>query len=97
MAARFIPVQRDTDYLLPPSVQDWLPDGHLARFIVETVTQLDLSALEAGYAGRGSAAHHPSVLLGLLIYGYATDVYSSRAIERASYESPAASTPATTA
>jgi len=89
MASRFIPVQRDTDYLLPPSVQDWLPDGHLARFVVEVVTQLDLSALEAGYAGRGSAAHHPSVLLGLLIYGYATGVYSSRAIERASYESVA--------
>ena len=56
---------------------------------MEVVTQLDLSALEAGYAGRGSAAHHPSVLLGLLIYGYATGVYSSRAIERASYESVA--------
>ena len=87
--ARFIPVDRDTVYLFPPSVQEWLGKDHLARFVVDTVEQLDLGALERAYAGRGSAAFHPSMLLGLLIYGYATGVFSSRAIERASYDSVA--------
>lgn len=89
MAARFVRIDRDTAYLLPPSVQDWLPQKHLARFVVDVVNQLNLSKLESAYAGRGSAAHHPSVLLGLLIYGYATGVYSSRAIERGTYDSVA--------
>ena len=87
--ARFIPVDRDTVYLFPPSVQEWLGKDHLARFVVDTVEQLDLGALERAYAGRGSAAFHPSMLLGLLIYGYATGVFLSRAIERASYDSVA--------
>lgn len=87
--SRFIQVDRDTQYVLPPSVDDWLPENHLARFIVEVVEQLDLSKLTRKYAGRGSAAHHPSVLLGLLVYGYATGVFSSRKIERASYDSVA--------
>jgi len=87
--ARFIPVDRDTVYLFPPSVQDWLGQDHLARFVVETVEQLDLGPLERAYAGRGSDAYHPSMLLGLLIYGYATGVFASRAIERATYDSVA--------
>lgn len=89
MATKFIPVDRDTDFLFPPSVQEWLPDGHLARFVVDVVNQLDLSRLESAYAGRGSMPYHPSMLLGLLIYGYATGVYSSRAIERATHDSVA--------
>jgi transposase len=87
--SRFIQVDRDTQYLLPPSVDEWLPQNHLARFVVEVIEQLDLSKLTCRYAGRGSAAHHPSVLLGLLVYGYATGVFSSRKIERASYDSVA--------
>jgi transposase len=86
---RFVSVDRSTDYLLPPSVEEWLPPGHLARFVVEVIERLELCALKQAYASRGSDAHHPSVLLGLLIYGYATGVYSSRAIERASYDSVA--------
>jgi len=86
---RFVPVDRHTQYLLPPSVEQWLPEDHLARFVVEVLEQIDLSALERVYRGRGSAAHHPQVLLGLLIYGYATGVFSSRAIERATHESVA--------
>jgi transposase len=74
---------------LPPSVDEWLPSDHLARFVVEVIEQLDLSELTRQYAGRGSAAHHPAVLLGLLIYGYANGVHSSRKIERASYDSVA--------
>jgi len=89
MAIKFVPVDRDTAFLFPPSVQEWLPEGHLARFIVDVVNQLDLSGLESAYAGRGSAPYHPSMLLGLLIYGYATGVYSSRAIERATHDSVA--------
>ena len=85
----FIPVDRQTDFLFPPSVQDWLPENHLARFIVEVIDRLDLTELTRQYAGRGSAAHHPAVLLGLLIYGYSTGIPSSRKIERATYDSVA--------
>jgi len=52
----FRTIDRDTDYLLPPSVQDWLPEAHLARYVVDVVESLDLSALEQAYAGRGSDA-----------------------------------------
>ena len=72
MSERFLAVDRDTPYLLPPSVQDWLPEEHLARFVVEVVTKLDLRDLEKEYAGRGSKAYHPEMLLALLFYGYAT-------------------------
>lgn len=87
--SRFIPADRDTAYLLPPSVNEWLPDDHLARFVVEVIERLDLSELTRAYGGRGSAAHHPAVLLGLLVYGYASGVHSSRKIERATYDSVA--------
>jgi transposase len=87
--SRFVPVDRDTAYLLPPSVDEWLPSDHLARFVVEVIEGLDLNDLVKQYAGRGSAAHHPSVLLGLLVYGYANGVHSSRKIERATYDSVA--------
>ena len=87
--ARFVDADRDTAYLLPPSVSEWLPQDHLARFVVEIVERLDLSELVGQYAGRGSAAHHPSVLVGLLIYGYATGTFSSRKIERATHDSVA--------
>lgn len=85
----FITVDRQTDYLLPPSVEDWLPENHLARFIVEVIDRLDLTELTRTYGGRGSAAHHPAVLLGLLIYGYVTGIPSSRKIERATFDSVA--------
>ena len=85
--SRFIAVDRDTAYLLPPSVDEWLPQDHLARFVVEVIDQLDLSGLVRQYAGRGSAAYHPAMLLGLLVYGYATGTHSSRKIERACHDS----------
>lgn len=85
--SRFRPIDRQTDYLLPPSVQDWLPESHLARYVVDVVEALDLSELERAYAGRGSDAYHPAMLLSLLIYGYATGTHSSRKIERATYDS----------
>ena len=83
----FHPIDRSTDYLLPPSVQEWLPESHLARYVVDVVEGLDLSALERTYAGRGSDAYHPAMLLALLIYGYATGTFASRKIERATYDS----------
>lgn len=83
----FRPIDRATPFLLPPSVEDWLPKDHLARFVVDIVDQLDLSALTRQYRGTGSAAYHPTVMLGLLVYGYATGVYSSRRIEAATRDS----------
>lgn len=65
---------------------DCLPPDHLARFVVDSVAQLDLSALYARYGSRGGEPYAPEVLLGLLLYGYATGVFSMRKIERATYE-----------
>lgn len=87
--SNFRSFDRHTAYLLPPSVDDWLPQDHLARFIVEVVDGLDLRSMVNAYGGRGSAAYHPSLLLSLLVYGYATGVFSSRRIERATYDSVA--------
>jgi transposase len=84
---RFRPIDRTTDFLLPPSVQEWLPEAHLARYVAAVVENLDLSGIERAYAGRGSDAYHPATLLSLLIYGYATGTFSSRKIERATYDS----------
>ena len=78
---------RDTAFLLPPSVDEWLPTDHLARFIVEIVEQLNLAALTREYRGAGSAAYHPERLLALLIYGYATGTFGSRRIEQATDDS----------
>ncbi len=80
---------RNQPFLLPPSIQDWLPQEHLARFIVETVEQLDLSKIESQYNNGGKEAYDPHVMLSLLFYGYATGVFSSRKIERATYDSVA--------
>ena len=89
MSDTFRQVDRDTLFLLPPSMDDWLPEGHLARFVVEIVEQLDLTVIKASYTGRGSKAHHPEMLLALLFYGYATGVFSSRKLEQATYDSVA--------
>lgn len=87
MAIEFIPIDRETPYLFPPCVQDYLPAGHLARFVVEVVEQLDLNHLSAVYAGKGSTPYHPAMLVSLLFYGYATGVFSSRKLEKATYDS----------
>ncbi len=85
----FRPSDRRTGFLLPPSVDEWLPERHLARFVVEVIDGLDLTAMSKSYRGTGSASYHPAPLLGLLVYGYATGVFSSRKLERASYDSVA--------
>ena len=82
-------IDRQTGYLLPPSVDEWLPERRLARFIVEVIDGLDLRGMSGAYRGSGSASYHPRMLLGLLVYGYATGVFSSRKLERATYDSVA--------
>ncbi len=85
----FRPVDRKTPYLLPPLVEDWLPERHLARFVVKIVEGLNLSAMSGAYRGSGSASYHPAVLLAILVYGYVTGVFSSRKLERATYDTVA--------
>src|SRR5208283_3663807 len=87
--SNFRQVDRQTGFLLPPSVDEWLPERHLARFVVEVIEGLDLRAMSGSYRGSGSASYHPAMLLGLLVYGYATGVFSSRKLERATYDSVA--------
>ena len=80
---------RDSGFLLPPSVNEWLPERHLARFVAEIIDALDVSAMSNSYRGSGSASYHPKLLLAVLVYGYATGVFSSRKLERATYNSVA--------
>ena len=82
-------IDRETGFLMPPSVDEWLPQRHLARFVVEVVERLDLRVMTGSYRGSGEASYHPQLLLGLIIYGYATGVFSSRKLERASFDSVA--------
>lgn len=76
-----------TTLKLTVSLEDAVPPNHLARFIVDVIAQLDLSAIYARYGERGGEAIAPEVLLALLFYGYATGLFSSRKIEKATYES----------
>jgi len=87
--SNFRPIDRDTDFLMPPSVDEWLPERHLARFVVEVIAGLDLRAMTGSYRGSGEASYHPRLLLGIIVYGYATGVFSSRKLERAAYDSVA--------
>lgn len=66
----FRSIDRETGFLLPPSVDEWLPQKHLARFVVEVIDGLDLRAMSGSYRGSGSASYHPRMLLGILVYGY---------------------------
>src|ERR1700722_19416300 len=75
-------IDRETGFLLPPSVDEWLPERHLARFVVEVVGGLDLRSMTGSYRGSGEASYHPELLLGLIVYGYATGGFSSRKLER---------------
>ena len=89
MNKRFRTCSLEQPFLLPPSLQDWLPEDHLARFIAEVAETLDISAIYAGYQrkdGRGMAAYHPLLLTRLLLYGYCVGVRSSRGIEKATHD-----------
>ena len=87
--SNFRQIDRATGFFLPPSVDEWLPERHLARFVVEVIEGLDLRAMTGTYRGAGSASYHPALLLGIVVYGYATGVFSSRKLERATYNSVA--------
>jgi transposase len=89
MSVNFFDCDRKTSFLFPLSIEDWLPQGHLARFVVEIVERLDLRSLTESYAGRGSQPHNPAMLVALLFYGYAVGIFSSRKLERGTYDSVA--------
>lgn len=89
MNKRFRVCDLNQPFLLAPSLQDWLPDNHLARFVADVCNELDLSAIYAEYErsdGRGLSAHHPLMLTRLLLYGYSIGVTSSRVIEKATFD-----------
>jgi len=89
MGQNFFPDTVNQTLLFPPSLHDWLPAGHLARFLVDVVSALELSSIYKSYEekdGRGQAAYAPEMMIRLLLYGYATGVYSSRKIQRRTYE-----------
>jgi transposase len=83
MAQNFIERDREQGFLLPPDVRDWLPADHLAWFVIEAVAEMDLGALYSAYRadGHGRAAYEPRMMVTLLLYSFANDVRSSRAIE----------------
>src|SRR5437764_530352 len=84
MGPNFLECDRDQVLLLPPSLREWLPDGHLAWFVLDAVAEMDLAAFYESYRedGWGRAAHDPAMMVGLFVYAYAIGVRSSRAIER---------------
>ena len=84
MGPNFLECDRDQVLLLPPSLREWLPVGHLAWFVIDAVERLDLTAFYAAYRldGQGRAAHEPSMMVVLLLYSYAVGERSSRRIER---------------
>src|SRR6266436_752991 len=89
MSFEFRACTLDQPLLLAPSLQQWLPEGHLARFIADVTEQLDLSAIYSAYDrrdGRGQEGYHPLLLTRLLLYGYCVGVASSRALERKTQE-----------
>lgn len=89
MAHGFIAFDVNQRSLLPPDLREWLPEGHLANFILEVVGELELGELMQAYAkktDRGRAGYDPRMLLGLILYGYCTGVRSSRQIERRTHE-----------
>jgi len=88
MTKCFVEDEIDQSLLMPPSLHEWLPENHLARFVADLVKNLDLSAFYAAYEadGRGQAAYHPVMMVRLLVYGYCIGVTSSRQIEKRTYE-----------
>src|SRR5919204_1051862 len=88
MAQNFIACGREQELLLPPSLREWLPEGHFAWFLLDAVEEMDLSAFYAAYRldGLGRPAHDPALMVGVLLYAYARGLRSSRKIERALVE-----------
>src|SRR5919107_183767 len=88
MGQRFVACDREQSFLMPPDVREWLPESHLAWFVIDAVEEMDLAAFYAAYRadGHGRAAYEPAMMVALLLYAYARGLRSSRAIERACEE-----------
>jgi len=88
--AELLGCDREQVFLLPPSVDDWLPADHFARFVIADIEELDVDALYADYRadGHGRPAHDPAMMVALLVYAYARGRRSSRVIERAASRAP---------
>ena len=87
MAARFVTIDYDTPLMLPPNLREWVPAGHLAHFILDVVEEMNLRQVRVNERGTGSEQYPPRMLLALLLYCYATGVFSSRRIEQATLDS----------
>ena len=92
MSQNFLACDREQELLLPPSLREWLPEDHLAWFVIDAVAEMDLAAFYAAYRadGHGRAAHDPAMMVALLLYVYAIGERSSRRIERRCVEDVAA-------
>jgi len=86
MPARFVNIDHDTPLLLPPDLRQWVPPDHLVHFLLDAVGELDLRGVRVNERGTGDAQYPPRLLLGLLIYSYATGVFASRQIEAATHD-----------
>jgi transposase len=89
MPARFVNVDHDTPLLLPPDLRDWVPENHLVHFVMDAIGLLDLRQARVNERGTGDAQYPPAMMLGLLVYCYATGTFSSRKIERLTHENVA--------
>jgi transposase len=87
MPARFVTIDYDTPMLLPANLREWVPVGHLAHFILDVVEELDLREVRVNERGTGSEQYPPQMLLALVLYCYATGLFSSRRIEQATWDS----------
>ena len=89
MSAKFVFANRETPFIFPPNMEDWLPEDHLARFIVDIVSQLDISDIRRSYSEqtRGQKAYEPGMMVALIFYCLVTGVLSSRKMEQATWES----------
>lgn len=86
---RFVNIDRDTPLLLPPDLRDWVESDHLVYFVIDAMDTVDTRAAAVNDRGTGSEQYPPTMLLALLVYSYATGVFSSRQIERSTYENVA--------
>jgi transposase len=87
MPARFVIVDHGTPLLLPPNLRDWVPADHIVHFVMDAVGELNLDQAHVNIRGTGDAQYPPSMMLGLLIYSYATGTFSSRKIEQLTFDS----------
>src|SRR5437868_5093311 len=86
MSSRLVNIDRSTPMLLPPDLREWVENDDLAHFIVDALALVDVSGAAVNHRGTGSEQYPPAMMLGVLIYCYANGIFSSRQIERATYQ-----------